>query len=76
MLVVGVQGHDLVAEEPGGLGPPVRDQGLGRRQLQLEVLVQELADLGLDLFGFLPGTGEAEQPVVGLCRGPGNPLEP
>jgi hypothetical protein len=42
VLVVGVQGHDLVAEEPGGLSPPVRDQGLGRGQCQLELLVQVL----------------------------------
>jgi hypothetical protein len=28
VLVVGVQDHDLVAQEPGGLRPPVRDQGL------------------------------------------------
>jgi hypothetical protein len=30
VLVVGVQHHNLVAEKPGGLCPPVRDQGLGR----------------------------------------------
>ena len=30
VLVVGVQNHDLIAEEPGGLRPPVGDQGLGR----------------------------------------------
>ena len=30
VLVVGVQDHDLVAEEPGGLRPPVSDQCLGR----------------------------------------------
>lgn len=30
VLVVGVQHHDLIAEEAGGLRPPVGDQGLGR----------------------------------------------
>ena len=29
VLAVVVQDHDLVAEEPGGLCPPVSDQGLG-----------------------------------------------
>jgi hypothetical protein len=51
VFVVGVQHHDLVAEEPGGAAPPVRDQGLGRRQFQLELVVQESSDLVLDLFG-------------------------
>src|SRR2546430_15334258 len=35
-------------------------------QLQLELIVEELAALGLDLFGFLPGAGDPEQPVVGV----------
>jgi len=30
--------------------------------------VQELSGASLDLPGFLPGAGEAQQPVVGLCR--------
>lgn len=29
-LMVGVQHHELIAKEPGGLCTPVRDQGLGR----------------------------------------------
>jgi hypothetical protein len=70
VLVVGVQYHDLVAEEPGGLCPPVSDQGLGRRQIQSELVMQELPDLGLDQLRFLSGAGEAEQPVVRLCRLP------
>jgi hypothetical protein len=45
----------------------MRDQGLGRRQLQVELITQELADLSLDLFGFPPGTGEAQQPVIGIA---------
>jgi hypothetical protein len=68
--VVGVQDHNLIAEEPGGLRPPVGDQGLGRGQFQFELVVQELPDASFDLLGFLPGAGEAQQPVVGLCRGP------
>jgi len=68
--VAGVQDHDLVAEEPGGLRPPVSDQGLGRGQLQFELVVQELPDTSLDLLGLLPGAGEAQQPVVSLCRAP------
>ena len=31
VFVVGVQHHDLIAKEPGGVCPPVGDQGLGRR---------------------------------------------
>jgi hypothetical protein len=69
-LVVGVQDHDLIAEEPGGLRPPVGDQGLGRGQFQFELVVQELPDASLDLLGLLPGAGEAQQPVIGLCRVP------
>jgi hypothetical protein len=55
VLVVGVHHHHLVAEEPGGLRPPVGDQGLGRGQLQLELLAQEPPGLVLDLLGLLPG---------------------
>jgi len=64
MLVIGVQDHDLIAEEPGSLRPPVSDQGLGCGQFQLELIMQELPDAGLDLLGFPPGTGETQQPVV------------
>jgi hypothetical protein len=67
VFVVGVQYHDLVAEKPGGLRPPVGDQGLGRRQLLLELIVQELSDPSLDLLGLLPGSSEAQQPVIGIA---------
>lgn len=70
VLVVGVTDHHLVAEESGGVCPPVGDQGLGRRKFQVEMIAQELADTSLDLFGLLPGACEAEQPIVGLCRPP------
>jgi hypothetical protein len=30
VLVVGVQHHNLIAKEPGGLCPLMGDQGLGR----------------------------------------------
>jgi hypothetical protein len=42
------------------------DQGLGRGQLQLEVLTQEPPHRILDLLGLPPGTSEAQQPVVGV----------
>jgi len=45
-------------------------QGLGLRQFQLELVTQERCDLGLDLLGLAPGTGEPQQPIVGLCRVP------
>ena len=58
VLMVGVQHHNFIAEEPGGLRPPVGDQGLGRGQFQFELIVQELPDTSLDLLGFLPGPGK------------------
>ena len=61
---------DLVAEEAGGLAPPVGDQRLGLRELQLEFAAQELAELALDLLGFASWPDEPEEEVVGLCRGP------
>jgi hypothetical protein len=66
VLVVGVQHNNLIAEEPSGFRPPVRDQGLGRRQFQLQLIMQERTDLSRDLLSLLPGTGEAQQPVIGL----------
>jgi len=51
-LVVGVEDHDLVAEKPGGLRSPVRDQSLGLGQLQLELVTQEPSDLDFDLLCF------------------------
>lgn len=66
VLVVGLQHRDLVAEEPGRSCPAVCDQGLGRGQLQLEVLVQEPPHHVLDLLGLPPGASEAQQPVVGV----------
>jgi hypothetical protein len=44
----------------------VRDQSLVRRQFQLELVMQELPDLRFDLLGLLPGTGKAQQPVIGV----------
>jgi hypothetical protein len=58
-LDVGVHHHYLVADEPGGLCPPVGDQGLGRGQFQLELLAQKPPDLVLDFPGFLPGPVKA-----------------
>jgi len=59
---------DVVAGEPRGLGAAVRDQRLGRRQFQLEVLAQELGQALFDLLGFGLRAGEPEQVIVGLCR--------
>ncbi|MGH8898361.1 MAG: hypothetical protein ACRDZ4_15410 [Egibacteraceae bacterium] len=65
-----VKDHEVVAEELRGLGPRVSDQRLRLRQLQLETIAQETADLGLDLLGLPPWAGQPEQPVIGLCRVP------
>ena len=58
--------RDLVAEEPGPLGAGMGDQRLVRRQVQLEVVTQELRQAVLDLLGFGLGSGEPEQGVVGV----------
>ncbi|MFD7057630.1 hypothetical protein ACFWDX_59225, partial [Streptomyces mirabilis] len=71
VLGVVVQDHDLVAEEPGGTRPPVRNQGLVLGQFQVELVVQEPADVGLDLLGFPLRSGEPDQPIVRLCRSGG-----
>jgi hypothetical protein len=57
---------DVVAEEPRRLGAGVRDQGLIRRQFQLEVITQEVSEPLLDLLGFGLGAGEPEQVIVGV----------
>jgi hypothetical protein len=51
---------DLVAEEPGRACAGVGDQGLVPRQFQLEVVMEELGEAGLDVlgFGFRPGEPE------------------
>ena len=57
-----VVGHgDLVAEEFRRLGAGVRDQGLFLAELQLEVIVQELGEAGLDLLGLGFRSGEPEE---------------
>jgi len=76
VLLVGLQDGDLIAEETSGLCPPVGDQRLCLREVQLELLVQELPELALDLLGLASWPGEAEQKVIGLCRGPAYAEEP
>jgi hypothetical protein len=66
-----VLGTDLIAEEARCLAGSVRDQRLGLRQLQLQFLMQERRDLRLDVLSLASGASEPQQPVVGLCRGPG-----
>jgi len=73
-LGIGVLGLYFVAEEPRRLAGGVGDQRLGFRQLQPELLTQERLDLRLDLFGFVPGTGEPQQPVVGIPHGAKPPI--
>ncbi len=54
----------------GGVG----DQRLGRREFQLELIVQERRDPRLDLFGFVPRSGKSEEPVVGVPHIPKSPI--
>jgi hypothetical protein len=67
-LRIGVLGPNLVAEKVRRLAGGVGNQRLGLGQFQLERLAQEPSDPGLDLLGFVLGSGESEQPVVALCR--------
>ena len=62
---------DFVAEKGRCLGAGVRDQCLVLVEFQLEVITQELCEALLDLLGFGLGSGESEEVIVGLCRGPG-----
>src|ERR1700745_3656079 len=66
-LGVGVLGLDLVAEEARRLAGGVRDQGLGRRQLQTQLITQERRYLLLDFLGLASGACESQQPVVGIA---------
>jgi hypothetical protein len=63
-----VLGLDLIAEEARRLAGGVRDQGLGRRQLQAQLIAQERRYLLLDFLCLAPRAREPQQPVVGLCR--------
>jgi hypothetical protein len=65
-LRVRVLGLDLVAEEPRRLAGGVGDQRFGGRKFQLELVAQERRDPRFDLFGFVPRSGESEEPVVGV----------
>jgi hypothetical protein len=66
-----VLGGDLVPEVPRSPGAGVRDQRLALAEFQLEVIAQELRQLIFDGLGFGFRPGEAQEVVVGLCRGPG-----
>src|SRR5204863_5032315 len=72
-LRIGMLGPYVIAEEPRRLAGGVGDQGLGLRQFQPQFGAQELPDLFLDLFGFVLGPGEAEQPVVAVAHVPQPP---
>jgi hypothetical protein len=58
-----VLGPDLIAEEARRLAGGVRDQGLGRRQLQLQLIAQERRYPRLDFLCLVPGACEPQEPV-------------
>jgi hypothetical protein len=66
-----VLGDDLVAEVSRRPGAGVRDQRLVRVELQLEFITQEPRQLVFDLLGFGLRSGEPQEMIIGLCRGPG-----
>ncbi len=61
---------DVIAEEPRRLGTGVRDQRLGRRQFQLEIITQEVGQALFDLLGFGLRAGEPEQVIIGVADVP------
>jgi hypothetical protein len=69
-LPVVVLDGDLVAEEPRRAGAGVGDQRFLLGQFQLEFFTQELGQALLDFPGFGLRSGEPEQMIIGLCRGP------
>jgi hypothetical protein len=62
---------DLVAEETGRACAGVGYQRLVGGQLQFEVVMQERRQPLSDLLSFGLRSGEPEQMVICLCRGPG-----
>jgi hypothetical protein len=66
--VVGVPDGDLVAEEFCRAGFGVGDQRFVLRQLQLEIIMKERREAGLDLLGFGLRPGEPEELIICLCR--------
>jgi len=65
---------DVVAEEPRRLGAGVRDEGLLRREFQLEIVMQEPRQTLFDFFGFCLWSGEPEEGVVGIAHVPQPPI--
>jgi hypothetical protein len=64
VLLIGVQGDDLVAEESCRFRSRMGDQRLLPGEFELERVVQESPQLKSDLFGLLPWPTEAEQEVI------------
>jgi hypothetical protein len=69
-FAVGVLDGDFIAEEPRRAGAGVGDQRLFWRQLQLEIVTQELGQALLDLLCLGLWPGEPEEVVICLCRLP------
>src|SRR5262249_31660246 len=65
VLLVGVQGDDLVAEESCRLRSRMSDQRLLPGEFELEHIAQESFQLTLDLFGLLAWPTEAEEESSG-----------
>ena len=64
VLLIGVQGNDLVAEEPCCFRSRMGNQRLLLGEFKFERVAQESLQLKLDLFGFSPWSTEAEQEVI------------
>ena len=59
---------DLVAEESRRSGAGMGNERLVLVEFQLEVIAQELGQVGLDLLGLGLRPGEPEEVIVRLCR--------
>ena len=64
VLLIGVQGDDLVAEETRRLRSCMGDQRLLLGEFQLERVVAGTLAVDFDLLGFFPWPTEAEQEVI------------
>src|SRR5260221_3949664 len=66
-LVIGMLGHEIVAEEVRPTRTGVRDQRFVDGEFELERVVQERADFVLDLLSFRFWTTKTKPEVIGIA---------
>src|SRR5215475_13789735 len=73
LLIIGVPGEAVVAEEARPVGTRLAAQRLLLRECQLECVAPELRQVLLDRLGFVAGTAQAQQPISRVAYGPEAP---